>query len=88
MTERTPSGLYRWLVATPSGMLHEQAAMQMATDESMLPHGAQGAGRYTVHPDDTTGTVLGGCRGDRADGRGERAALKTGPVIADKLSNL
>ena len=59
-----PNGAGEWEitlppVGDPRDMLHEQAAFKMATEWSDLPPGAMGAGPYSVHPDDSTGTVLG-----------------------------
>ena len=59
-----PDGAGEWEipmppVGDPRDMLHEQSAFQMAADENNLFCGAMGGGPYSVHPDDTTGTVLG-----------------------------
>ena len=43
----------------PYIMQRQQWAMDMAMDESRLPPGAQGAGPYSSHPKDSTGTWRG-----------------------------
>ena len=43
----------------PYIMQRQQWAMDMAMDESRLPPGAHGAGSYSSHPNDSTGTWAG-----------------------------
>ena len=43
----------------PFIMQRQQWAMDMAMDESRLPPGAHGAGSYSSHPKDSTGTWAG-----------------------------
>ena len=43
----------------PFIMQRQQWAMDMAMDESRLPPGAHGAGSYSSHPNDSTGTWAG-----------------------------
>ena len=43
----------------PLIMQRQQWAMDMAMDESRLPPGAHGAGSYSSHPNDSTGTWAG-----------------------------
>ena len=48
-----------WQPVYPFIMQRQQWAMDMAMDESRLPPGAHGAGSYSSHPNDSTGTWAG-----------------------------